>query len=87
MVRIRRLLSLAIWCFVQGRFRSTRRGAGLDTVVSVNVYLKNMDDFKMVNEVYTAVFGDNKPARVTVGVSELPKNALVEISCVAVLRK
>jgi len=61
-------------------------GARLDAVVMVNVYLKSMNDFKDMNDVYAAVFGDHKPARATVGVSELPKNALVEISCVASLK-
>ena len=43
-----------------------------------------MTDYKEVNEVYTENFSvDPKPARVTVGVSELPKDALVEISCIA----
>src|SRR3989344_4950649 len=56
-------------------------------VASVNVYLRSMGDFKEMNEVYAKAFGENKPARVTVGVSELPKNALVEISCVAYLKK
>ena len=62
-------------------------GARLDAVVMVNVYLKSMNDFKDMNDVYAAVFGDHKPARATVGVSELPKNALVEVSCVASLSK
>lgn len=61
-------------------------GARLDAVVMVNVYLKNMKDFKDMNDVYAEAFGDHKPARATVGVSELPKNALVEISCVASLK-
>jgi len=61
-------------------------GARLDAVVMVNVYLKSMNDFKDMNDVYAAVFGDHKPARATVGVSELPKNAFVEISCVASLK-
>ena len=61
-------------------------GARLDAVVMVNVYLKSMNDFKDMNDVYAAFFGDHKPARATVGVSELPKNALVEISCVASLK-
>jgi len=61
-------------------------GVGLDAVTMVNVYLKSMKDFKDMNDVYAAVFGDHKPARATVGVSELPKNALVEISCVASLK-
>jgi|SRR3989338_11699446 len=62
-------------------------GVSLSDVVSVNVYLKSMNDFKDMNEIYAAQFGEHKPARATVGVSELPKGALVEISCVASLSK
>ncbi len=62
-------------------------GAKLSDVASVTVYLKSMADFKEVNDAYAATFGEHKPARVTVGVSELPKNALVEISCVAHVQK
>ena len=58
-------------------------GIGFDAVASVNVYLRDMGDFKEMNEVYAEAFGAHKPARITVGVSALPKNALVEISCVA----
>lgn len=61
-------------------------GVGLDSVASVNVYLRDMKDFKDMNEVYAGVFGEHKPARATVGVSELPKNALIEISCIAEIR-
>ncbi len=58
-------------------------GSTFEKVVSVNVYLRSMEDFNDLNEVYSKHFAEHKPARVTVGVSELPKNALVEISCVA----
>ena len=62
-------------------------GVGLDDVTMANVYLTNMSDFKDMNDVYAAAFGEHKPARATVAVAELPKNALVEISCVASLKK
>ena len=62
-------------------------GSNLSNVTSVNVHLQSMADFKEMNEIYADFFGEHKPARVTVGVSELPKNALVEISCVAYLAK
>lgn len=59
-------------------------GVGFEAVASVSVYLRDMKDFKEVNEVYGSVFiTDPLPARVTVAVSGLPKNALVEISCIA----
>jgi len=60
-------------------------GASLASVMSVNVYLRAMKDFADMNEVYADAFGEHKPARATVGVSELPKNALVEMSCIAKL--
>lgn len=62
-------------------------GCSLSGVISVNVYLAHMLDFKDMNEVYAAQFGEHKPARATVGVSELPKGALVEISCIATTTK
>lgn len=58
-------------------------GVGLDSVASVNVYLRDMNDFKEMNDVYANAFGEHKPARATIGVSSLPKNALIEISCIA----
>lgn len=58
-------------------------GSSFDKVVSTNCYLKNMADFAAFNEVYGSYFPTNKPARVTIGVAELPKNALVEVSAVA----
>ena len=62
-------------------------GATLASVVSVNVFLRDMKDFKEMNDVYSANFGEHKPARATIGVASLPKNALIEISCVATLSK
>ncbi|OFZ07854.1 MAG: hypothetical protein A3D92_04050 [Bacteroidetes bacterium RIFCSPHIGHO2_02_FULL_44_7] len=63
------------------------RGAGLDMdkVVKTTVYIKNMNDYLKVNEIYALYFEKNKPARATVEVSNLPKGALVEIEAIAVL--
>ncbi len=52
-------------------------------VVKTVVFLKNMDDFAAVNEIYAAFFGDHKPARSCVEVARLPKGGLVEIEVVA----
>jgi 2-iminobutanoate/2-iminopropanoate deaminase len=60
-------------------------GADLSTVVKTTVFLKDMEDFKDMNEVYARHFGDHKPARSTVQVARLPRDAGVEIECVAVL--
>lgn len=58
-------------------------GSGLSKVVKTTVFLKNMNDFTDMNEVYAAYFSKNKPARSTVEVSRLPKDALVEIEAIA----
>ena len=57
--------------------------ASLADVVKTTVFLRHMRDFGMMNEVYAEVIGDNRPARSTVAVVELPAVALVEIEAVA----
>ncbi|MFO7847414.1 MAG: RidA family protein [Balneolaceae bacterium] len=52
-------------------------------VLKCSIFLDNMDDFKKVNHIYGEYFGENPPARETVAVDTLPKNVLVEISCIA----
>ena len=52
-------------------------------VVKTIVYIKNMDDFATVNEIYASFFGDHKPARSCVEVSGMAKGGLVEIEAVA----
>ncbi|MFC4182053.1 RidA family protein [Saccharococcus thermophilus] len=61
-------------------------GASLDTVVKTTVFLKNMDDFAAMNEVYSQYFTNHKPARSCVEVARLPKDALVEIEVVALIQ-
>lgn len=58
--------------------------SSLDSVIKTTIFLTNIDDFAVVNEIYASYFGENKPARSTIAVKELPKNARVEIECVAV---
>ena len=58
-------------------------GSSLNRVVKTTVFLANMDDFVAFNEVYAKFFVEHKPARSTIAVKTLPKNALVEIECVA----
>ncbi|MBX6396408.1 MAG: RidA family protein [Alicyclobacillaceae bacterium] len=60
-------------------------GASFADVVKVTVFLADMNDFAAVNEVYEEVMGPHKPARSTVQVARLPKDAGVEIECIAVL--
>lgn len=59
-------------------------GSGLDKVIKTTIFLADMDSFVAVNEIYASYFGDHKPARATVAVKTLPKNALVEIDAIAV---
>ncbi len=58
-------------------------GSSLQNVIKTTIFLADMDDFAAVNEVYGEWFGDHRPARSTVAVKTLPKNALVEIECIA----
>ncbi len=58
-------------------------GSSLDQVVKTTVFLKNMEDFVPMNEVYTTFFGSEPPARATVEASKLPKDMLVEIEAIA----
>ena len=58
-------------------------GLDLSCVIKTTIYLKNIEDFPKVNEVYSRYFKEHKPARATVEVSNLPKNALVEIEVIA----
>lgn len=58
-------------------------GSSLDKVVKVNIFLKDMNDFSSVNEVYSEYFTTNKPARSCVEVSKLPKDGIIEIEAVA----
>ncbi len=61
-------------------------GAGLDTVVKTTVFLRDMEEFSAMNEVYARYFGDHKPARSTVQAARLPKDVRVEIDAIAVIR-
>ncbi len=56
----------------------------LTNVVKCSIFLKNMDDFVVVNEIYGEYFKELPPARETIEVSRLPKDVNVEISCIAV---
>ena len=58
-------------------------GSDLDRVVKATVYLRSMADFAAMNEVYAKYFKGEPPARATVAVAGLPKDALVEIDVIA----
>lgn len=58
-------------------------GSGLEHVVKTTIFLENMEDFGIVNVIYAEFFGEHKPARSTIAVKTLPKEALVEIEAIA----
>jgi 2-iminobutanoate/2-iminopropanoate deaminase len=59
------------------------KGLKLNDVAKTTVFLKNFDDFKTMNGLYEAAFGDHRPARSTVEVARLPLDALIEVECIA----
>lgn len=61
-------------------------GASMSSVIKTTIFLDSMDDFSAVNEIYAEAFGSHKPARSTVAVKILPKNALVEIDAIALVK-
>ena len=61
-------------------------GVNFESVVKTTIYLTDLGDFSVVNEVYAGYCGEVAPARATVQVAALPKGALVEIDAVAYLR-
>ena len=56
----------------------------MSNVVKTNIFLKNMSDFSVVNEIYAGFFPQEPPARSTVAANELPKGVLLEIDAIAV---
>jgi 2-iminobutanoate/2-iminopropanoate deaminase len=60
-------------------------GSSLNWVVKTTVFLRDMNDFSLMNSIYAAFFLDNPPARSTVQVAALPKGAAVEIEAIALV--
>ncbi|MHB9093167.1 MAG: RidA family protein [Eubacteriales bacterium] len=60
-------------------------GSSLEKVVKTTLFIKDMNDFSQINEVYAGFFKENPPARSTVEVARLPKNALIEIEAIAIV--
>ncbi|MCI8335670.1 MAG: RidA family protein [Peptococcaceae bacterium] len=63
----------------------TEAGSCWSSVAKVNIYLKDMNDFAAVNQIYAGFFDQAFPARCCVEVARLPKDALVEIEAIAVI--
>ncbi len=61
-------------------------GAAFNTVIKATVFIKNMDQFAEINEVYGEYFKEHKPARSTVEVARLPKDVLIEIEVIALVK-
>lgn len=61
-------------------------GTSLDQVVKTTVFMKDMNDFVAMNEVYASYFDDHKPARSAVEVARLPKDVQVEIEVIALVK-
>ncbi|GAA4847090.1 RidA family protein [Algivirga pacifica] len=53
-------------------------------IIKCSIFIKDMNDFGKINEIYGSYFGEDAPARETVEVARLPKDVSVEISCIAV---
>ena len=60
-------------------------GTSMDKVVKTLVFLKDLNDFSDMNEIYASYFKENPPARSCIEVSKLPKDAIVEIEVVALI--
>jgi len=61
-------------------------GASLESVIKATVFIKDMNDFAELNEVYGTYFSTHKPARSCVEVARLPKDVLVEIEVIALVK-
>jgi len=62
-------------------------GVSFADVIKTTVFMKNLDDFSAMNAVYANAFGEHKPARSTVQVVKLPRDALIEIELIAQLSR
>jgi 2-iminobutanoate/2-iminopropanoate deaminase len=58
-------------------------GTKLDNILKTTLYIKNMDDFAAINEIYASFFGAEPPARSCIEAARLPKDVLIEIEAVA----
>lgn len=65
----------------------TSAGSSLNSIVKTTVFLTTMSDFQAMNAVYATYFQGIAPARSTIAVAELPRKALVEIECIALVEE
>jgi 2-iminobutanoate/2-iminopropanoate deaminase len=71
-------------CFNNLKLVLEAGGLSLDDLVKTTVFLKDMNDFAAMNEAYAKHFGPNPPARTTIEVARLPRDARIEIEAIAV---
>ncbi|QQK78528.1 RidA family protein [Salicibibacter cibi] len=62
-------------------------GASLESVVKTTIFIKNMDDFPVINEIYGRYFDEHQPARSCVEVARLPKDVQIEIEVIALVNE
>jgi 2-iminobutanoate/2-iminopropanoate deaminase len=62
-------------------------GGSLENIIKTTVFLKNIEDFHDMNEIYAEYFKENPPARSTIEVSRLPRNVSIEIEAIGILDK
>jgi 2-iminobutanoate/2-iminopropanoate deaminase len=60
-------------------------GSSMEKIIKCTVYLQNFSDFAVMNQIYSTYFTVNQPARATVEVSKMAKDALVEIDAIAIV--
>ena len=63
----------------------TEAGVDFSKIIRCGIFIKNMDDFSKINEVYSAYFTQPYPVRVTVEVARLPKDVMIEIDAIATI--
>lgn len=61
-------------------------GSSLENVIKVSIFLNDMNDFAKVNEVYATYFNENPPARSCVEVARLPKDSVIEIEAIGIVK-
>lgn len=61
-------------------------GTSLENAVKISVFVKDINDFSVINEVYAEFFGENPPARSLVEVARLPKDSVIEIEAIAAIK-
>ncbi|MGV3466362.1 MAG: RidA family protein [Heyndrickxia sp.] len=64
-----------------------KEGLSLNHMVKTTIFIKDMNQFSIVNEEYRKYLGDHRPARSTVEISRLPKDALIEIEAIATVQQ